>query len=663
MTDVHPQPVHVQHGAHAFAPASPGGDDYAGEVALLRASLAHLAGQLEAEKQRVSALEAQRRADEEKVTTLRSMVEESRRALMRLQLEANKRSSNEASPASRRGSIDVDYSFPPRRGSLLGTDRNLPRRRSSLGLGAISGSPVESPSTPVDEQPPALAGLGFGLESRADTPNSLLRAATPNSLARYAHRRGSASIAVAPQDDDDAQRLGRLRELRLGVHSTKIASRRSSAVSGLPDFVQAGEFERDLERRFGRRLSTVSFSGQGRSGGGGDGAASDGESPISANLNLLGRKQSLTVFEAWSRRSSTAESCGAWSSSGSDSHDATDEQLVDLRLQLEGLKIQLVEAEEGRRASEACLAALRAYVTSSDSRGDTGHGLGMSLPPLPTDEAVDALGDATPSTAYCASAAAAPAPRRSSRWSIPRLSFSLPSREAGTPCTMSRKESTASNASGSTLFDPANRTSSTTTGTPSLPSFGAFSFSTLVSRSATTVSAETSPRMQCGQSPPADSFPVDPSPLMRSHSSSSVSTRNGGAGGGSHSHSASLDDAASLAESVAPSLVSDRDSVSAWSASSSRSTSPSPKLRHLGLVSLGGGDHAHAHDGVGARPQVDLAAEEASAHPFALSDSFGLGLSSPDASCTGHDAVVEAARMPMVKGSLVALSSAVRQRA
>ena len=652
MADVHSQPLHVQHGAHAFAPASPSTDDYAGEVALLRASLAHLAGQLEAEKQRVSALEAQRRADEEKVTTLRAMVEESRRAVMRLQLEANKRS-NEASPASRRGSIDVDYSFPPRRGSLLGTDRNLPRRRSSLGLGAISGSPVDSPSTPVDEQPPTLAGLGFGLESRADTPNSLLRAATPTSLARYAHRRGSASIAVAPQDDDDAQRMGRLRELRLGVHSTKIASRRSSAVSGLPDFVQAGEFERDLERRFGRRLSTVSLSGLGRNGG--DGAASDGESPISANLNLLGRKQSLAVFEAWSRRSSVAESCGAWSSSG-DSHDATDEQLADLRLQLEGLKIQLVEAEEGRRASEACLAALRAYVTSSDSRGEPSHGLGMSLPPLPTDEAVDALGDATPSTAHIASAAA---PRRSSRWSIPRLSFSLPSREAGTPCTMSRKESTASNASGSTLFDPANRASSSTT--PSLPSFGAFSFSTLVSRSATTVSAETSPRMRCGQSPPADSFPVDPSPLMRSHSSSSVSTRNGGIGG-SHSHSASLDDAASLAESVAPSLVSDRDSVSAWSASSSRSTSPSPKLRHL--VSLGGADrHEHEHDGVAvARPQVDLAAEEASAHPFALSESFGLGLSSGDA-CAGHDAVVEAARMPMVKGSLVALSSAVRQRA
>jgi len=238
MADIHPQHIHTHHGAHAFAPASPCADDYAGEVALLRASLAHLAGQLEAEKQRVSALEAQRRADEEKVTTLRAMVEESRRAVMRLQLEANKRS-NEASPASRRGSIDVDYSFPPRRGSLLGTDRNLPRRRSSLGLGAISGSPVDSPSTPVDEQAPTLAGLGFGLESRADTPNSLLRAATPTSLARYAHRRGSASIAVAPQDDDDAQRMGRLRELRLGVHSTKIASRRSSAVSGLPDFVRA----------------------------------------------------------------------------------------------------------------------------------------------------------------------------------------------------------------------------------------------------------------------------------------------------------------------------------------------------------------------------------------------------------------------------------------
>lgn len=58
------------------------------------------------------------------------------------------------------------------------------------------------------------------------------------------------------------------------------------------------------------------------------------------------------------------------------------------------------------------------------------------------------------------------------------------------------------------------------------------------------------------------------------------------------------------------------------------------------------------------RLTVDFAAEEASPHPFALSEGFGLGLSSD---AEEGDAVVEAARMPMVKESLVALSSALRQ--
>ncbi|TNY24373.1 Proteophosphoglycan ppg1 [Rhodotorula diobovata] len=618
-------------------------DDYAGEVALLRASLADLAGQLEAEKQRVSALEAQRRADEEKVTTLRSMVEESRRALMRLQLEASRRPSDASLAASRRGSVEQEYTFPPRRQSLLSAERSVPRRRSSLGLVAISGSPVESPSSPKEAEASTLAGLGFALDSPASAPAALgpgpgstvsRRGSTATPLARYAHRRGSASIAVMPQDDDDAQRMSRLRELRLGVHSTKIASRRSSSVSGLPDFVQPGEFEIALERRLARRVSTASRRGSCVGANGGR-AHSEGDSPLSANLNLLGRKDSLAVFESWSRRSSLV------SSAGPESDHSSGGPLTDLRLQLEGLKIQLAEAEEGRRASEACLAALRTYLSSSESRRDNGDTLPLSLPPLPTDRSADSLGDATPSAMPCP-----PAPRQSSRWSIPRLSFSLPSRESGTPCDTSRRQSDASTTSATTLLD--------TRATPSMPSFGAFSFSALVSRSAaTTLSADTSPRMQCSRSSDTSadtSFPVEPSLLMRSTSSSSVS-REGGSG---HSYSASMDDGASTAESVAPSLVSDRDSSSACSASSSRSSSPVPSMPHLALRTRDSTEGTECTQ----RLTVDFAAEEASPHPFALSEGFGLGLSSD---AEEGDAVVEAARMPMVKESLVALSSALRQ--
>ncbi|BGP41267.1 hypothetical protein JCM10450v2_005309 [Rhodotorula kratochvilovae] len=601
-------------------------DDQVSEVAVLRASLADLAGQLEAEKLRVSSLEAQRRNEEEKVTTLRSTVEESRRALMRLQIEAAaQKRQNDAPPAVKRGSIDQNFSFPPRRRSLLAGELNLPRRRSSLGLAAIAGSP-ENPSSPTEEQPAPLSGLGFAVESpfaaSVQLGTSPTRTSTATPLARYAHRRGSASIAVMPDDDDDAQRVNRLRELRLGVHSTKIASRRGSTISssGLPDFVQPGEFEWDLERRFARRLSTSSRR-YARSNAGDE---SDGDAPLSANLRLLGRKDSLAVFDSWSRRSSFADSMS--NCSASTGSQRSTEQLSDLRLQLEGLKIQLAEAEEGRRASEACLSALRTYISRSDERKE----LPLSLPPLPSDPSADLLGDDSPSVAHCP-----PAPRQGSRWSIPRLSFSTPRRESGTAYDPSRRPSTASTAS-CTTFD--NRA------TPSLPSFGAFSFSALVSRSAATIETETSPRM--AHAPTLESFPVEPSPLLRSSSSSSIGRTSG------HSPSTSIDDGASLADSVAPSLVSDLGS-SACSAASSRSSSPVHGACALPSLGLG-------MDG-SPRVTIDLAAEEASAHPFALADDLELAFAG---SADERDAVVAAARMPMVKGSLVAMSSAVKaQRA
>ncbi|GAA6055873.1 hypothetical protein JCM3770_001535 [Rhodotorula araucariae] len=602
--------------------------DQVNEVALLRASLADLAGQLEAEKMRVSTLEAQRRAEEEKVTTLRSTVEESRRALMRLQNEAgSQKRQPEAPPATKRGSIDPNFSFPPRRRSLLAGELNLPRRRSSLGLAAIAGSP-ETPSSPTEEQPPPLSGLGFAVESSFSAPVALAssptRTSTATPLARYAHRRGSASIAVMPEDDDDSQRVSRLRELRLGVHSTKIASRRSSAVSGLPDFVQPGDFEWDLERRFARRLSTSSWR-YARSNAGDE---SDGDAPLSANLRLLGRKDSIAAFQSWSRRSSSTDSMSNFSISAGSQRST--EQMSELRLQLEGLKIQLAEAEEGRRASEACLSALRSFIAGGEQHED----LPLSLPPLPSDPLADTLGDDSPAAAGCP-----PAPRQGSRWSLPRLSFATPRRESAAAYDPSRRPSTASTASCTTNDNRA---------TPCLPSFGAFSFSALVSRSTATTEAETSPRM--AHAPKLESFPVEPSPLLRSYSATSLARTSG------HSPSTSIDDGASLADSVAPSLVSDLGS-SACSAASSRAPSPVQGTRALSSAGLGvgfGGDD----EGTLPRAVIELAAGQASTHPFALSDDLAFAW---DGAADERDAVVEAARMPMVKGSLVPLSSAVRQ--
>lgn len=500
-------------------------EDQSSEVSVLRSSLADLALQLEAERTRAAEAETLRREEEEKVHTLRSRVEESRRAIMRLQSEANKRPS-----------IDQGYSFPPRRKSFL-VDSAIPRRRSSLGLNTIAASPDvdtgEEPSNP---------GLGLAADSPLAPPISLLstspgRTSTATPLERLAHRRGSSNSPFHNDAvDDDDQRVSRLRELRLGVQSTKIASRRNSAVSGLPDFFQSEEFEWDLERSFARRGSTASSIAR-RFG-------PDLEAPPSANFRLLGRKNSTAVFESWSRRSSSTDSM---CSMPVESH-AVPEHLASLKLQLEGLKIQLAEAEEGRRASEACLRALKDFIAT----GPTSEAP-ISLPPLPTDTSADSYGDG----ADCP-----PAPKpSSSRWSIPRLSFSSQRRESGgsstfTPAT--RRASTTSTASAATFLD--NRP------TPSLPSFGAFSFAALVNKSsATLVDGDTSPRMARPatlaplSSQHEESFPTEPSPL---HSSaSSVRSRHGG-----HSPSASLDDSAS----IAPSLVSDVSSCDA----SSRSASP-----------------------------------------------------------------------------------------
>ncbi|BGP25681.1 hypothetical protein JCM10295v2_004614 [Rhodotorula toruloides] len=560
-------------------------EDQSSEVSVLRSSLADLALQLEARRSRADEAEARRREEVEKVNTLRVKVEESRRAIMRLQNEAN-----------RRPSIKMDYSFPPRRKSFL-VDSAIPRRRSSLGLNAIVASQAAE-----EVKEPSNHGLGFAVESALVPPISLLstspsRSSIATPLARRAHRRGSASIAIQAEGlDDDDQRLLRFRELRLGVHSTKIASRRNSAVSGLPDFFQPEDFEWDLERSLARRASACSISRR---------LCVDADDPPSANSRMLGRKNSTAVFESWTRRSSSANSM---CSMRADPSYASLDHLANLKLQLDGLKIQLAEAEEGRRASEACLRALKDYIAN----GSTGEAP-ISLPPLPTDPAADSYGEG----AKCP-----PAPKASfTRWSIPHLSFSSQRRESS--ASSLRRTSTTSTASAATFLD--NRP------TPSLPSFGAFSFSALVNKSsATLVDGDTSPRMSC----PAtltpfsshhheETFPTEPSPLLSG--GSSIRSRHPG-----RSPSASLDDAAS----IAPSLVSDLSSCSA----SSRSTSPTNE------------DEDDNPAAVQRSPRVVIDFVNDLEPPFVFS---------PDADCASQRVVVEASRMPVVMGksSLTNLSS------
>ncbi|GAA6013787.1 hypothetical protein JCM11491_005099 [Sporobolomyces phaffii] len=563
-------------------------EDQSSEVALLRQSLANLAEQLEREKARVTDLESKRRDEEDKVAILRSKVEDSRRALMRLQGESTKRAAAAGADASSSSSSGATgpptggvFSFPPRRASFLDPST---RRRSSLGLASISGSPS------LEEPPPSVVGLGLGVEAPTTTTTTHLSAPTSTPFARFAHRRGSASLSHVPDDDD---RTARLRDLRLGVISTKISSRRNSAISGVPEFLGPDDFILNLSGSGGggRRMSSVSRR-QRNSICEQDEDRDDAESgPPSAGLRLRGRRESAAVFEQFSRRSSGSEATFQTSSTSSQSCGYSSGSTVEeLKLELEGLRIQLAESEEGRRASELCLQALKEFISKSDSNAPEA----VSLPPMPSDPTMDGLerDDGATATATMATSSRFSSGSGSAstlpRWSIPRLSIG------------SRRDSTQSNASVSSSCSRSHHHARRASGssqlststlaqhdrsTPSLPSFGGFSFSALVSRSSSApVSGDASPTAPaCPLFPsplaPAhhddddddarcepETFPVDPSPLLASSSASDHD----------HDH----DDAPSLVSDLSSSSASE----SAISPASSRAASPSPRASEAGLA-------------------------------------------------------------------------------
>ncbi|ORY70607.1 hypothetical protein BCR35DRAFT_166736 [Leucosporidium creatinivorum] len=488
-------------------------EDKSSELDLLRSSLATLASELEAEKTRATEAEEQRREEESKVQTLRAKMEESRRALMRLQSESQRRASNDfASPMG------------PRRASTLDS---VPRRRSSLGL-PPQGLPIAVP-VPV-------SGVGLGLAVESPSSNfanlSTSPSGKPSPLHRFAHRRGSASLSVNSDNREEEDRAAKLRDLRLGVTTTKVASRRGSLANGLPDFFGLGEFEFDADRKLSPGFS------MGRHGSISE-EMDPFERPPSAPLRLGGRNNSVAVFENWSRRSSTS-SCGSYSfppfATGSAAGDYSSQSSADgeerLLMQLEGLRIQLAESEEGRRASEHCVKVLKDFITTHPDGN-------ISLPPLPTD-----------------SDSAEP-PRRSSgsRWSIPRLSLggSRSSSPAASTSpnltTYTRRTSNNSSSSFSSTLPSATPNASS-----GAPIFGGFSFSALVSRSSTIVDGDTSPTMGGPTSKSGEfqsSFPSDASPQLQD------------AGEG-----ADFSPARGSSSSTAPSLT------SGSSSHSSRSTSP-----------------------------------------------------------------------------------------
>lgn len=458
-------------------------EDRADEFAFLRQSLATLAEQLEAEKLSVVEHEERQRAEEEKVSMLRTKVEESRRALMRIQGETSRKNST----------CDSLSVASARRASQGGLFETTTRRRSSFGL-------------------PPPGGLGLGFESSS----------TRSNVARQSmsHRRGSASLSgiETPGEED---RMARLRDLRYGNTTIKCSSRRNSAVNG-NDF--AGDVDYEPARH---RIPSFSYPSSLSIDEEGQHVLDPISRPPSAPLRFAGRKNSTAVFDNWSRRSSL-DSYGQDPILGgapyierSNSTGASP-SMAEIMYELDGLRVQLAESEEGRRASEHCLKALKDFIASPRSSHD-GELEGVRLPPLPTDADADDVAFSATNTNQKRSSV--------SRWAMPRLP-SLRRESAGSPnlttfASNPRRVSASSTASSTTYADMPTHTAAA-------PIFGGFSFSRVVSapvRSTPLYDDEnTSPTMAAAESfrttrKPEESDSETHAPSLTDSSASSESSR------------------------------------------------------------------------------------------------------------------------------------------
>ncbi|KAK4055832.1 hypothetical protein OIO90_003086 [Microbotryomycetes sp. JL221] len=502
-------------------------DDLRKELDVVKTSLASIASELEAERERASEIAALYRQEQAKVSFLQQQIDELRRPL----------------PGNaRRPSIDA---ASVRRVSLFDS---TPRRRSSLGP---LGQAIANPPVPING-----IGLGLGVDSPSTNVMSTSPIGKPTPLHRLAQRRASLGLGLDREEDD---RTSKIRDLRLGTSYLKVASRRGSlATSGLPDFSSADDFNFEYDRR--RRLSSASY----RHGSISEEGVSSPSRPPSAPLRA-NRKNSMAVFESWSRRSSTDSSnMGGYNGpfylddeAEDDINDINDP--TELKLRLEGLKIALAESEEGRRASELCLRALKDFIAQRDDST-----VGLSLPPLPSQGSVDDM-------------VAPPAPRNRAsfaRWSIPRLSFGSRSGSPAPSMTQESPSLTTCTRRPSNVSTNSNQTSTPFTlgrpapqaSTASAPIFGAFSFAALAPAS-TLVDGDTSPRMS-GPSP------SNPEGVPAFTAAPQEEDDDGEAVEGPLDHLSSPTSESHM--SIAQTPCSEAPSLSNCSTSSSRSTSPGP---------------------------------------------------------------------------------------
>lgn len=315
------------------------------ELEVVRASLAQMTLEKSEQEEKV-------RDEQAKVAMLRGNVESSRAALMRLQTESRRSSGSGGSPKPpRRPSINV---FPP-------SVDSTPRCKSSLGM----------------ITPPKLLPLGL--------------------VSKPARRSGSGAAA----QPDDAK-AAKLRAFRLGL-SINLPPHVALSATGIHGSHSAGLKETPFEFGEQRRLSAVNLQTM-LQGATSPLSASplDAISPLSgppsAPLRLLNRNNSFAVFEE-NRNPSFSQPLndypfpvvGEYSPPIATRHapheaDPSAAQIIsesDVRTLVAGLRIQLAESEEGRRASEMYVRALKDFIGAEIeiSPGERE----ISLPRLPTD--------------------------------------------------------------------------------------------------------------------------------------------------------------------------------------------------------------------------------------------------------------------------------------
>ena len=214
--------------------------DVTDELVVMREKSARLAAEVKAEREQRQRVEEEKASEIERVQTLRSKVEESRRAIMRLQDEAASRRANDSRRGSavllntplseRRGSLGMPGTgiLDPRRGSLLaGTPGVLAGRRASVavcdtspgvGLGLDFAGNAASPAVPESRSTPSHGGGHRRAVSVASS--APYKPTADNSHAideRLAALRGTQRSSSAAPELPDARRRSSLAILEEGV--------------------------------------------------------------------------------------------------------------------------------------------------------------------------------------------------------------------------------------------------------------------------------------------------------------------------------------------------------------------------------------------------------------------------------------------------------------